>query len=116
MYSAFGVADNMRQEKDGLMAGLHEDGDRGRNRAVNEMSRQFSQYLERDPPDLEEGRFMLAQISRIISNVYPILSTSLISKYLQKSAKYLRVVWSLKHMTHLQEPSPNIVKTFVKFR
>jgi len=32
VYSAFGVADNMRQEKDGLMAGLHEDGDRGRKR------------------------------------------------------------------------------------
>ena len=74
MYSAFGVADNMRQEKDGLMAGLHEDGDRGRNRAVNEISPYFSQYLE-------EGRFKLAHISRIISNVYTILSTSLISTY-----------------------------------
>ena len=52
MYSAFGVADNMRQEKDGLMAGLHEDGDRGRNRAVNEMSLKISQHLERDPPYL----------------------------------------------------------------
>ena len=59
MYSAFGVADNMRQEKDGLMAGLHEDGDRGRSGAVNEISRQFSQYLERDPPYL--GRYIYAR-------------------------------------------------------
>ena len=45
---------------------------------------------------------MLAQISWNISNVYTILSTSLISKYLQKSVKYLRV----ELLTHLLEPSP----------
>ena len=66
----------MRQEKDGLMAGLHEDGDRGRRGPVNEMSRQFSQYLEMGPLDLG-GRFMLAQISRIISNVHIIYESNI---------------------------------------
>ena len=61
MYSAFGVADNMRQEKDGLMAGLHEDGDRGRRGPVNEMSRQLSQYLEMGPPSYILGRLTYAR-------------------------------------------------------